>query len=80
MPFATIFEYTQSIDNPLLIEYFYNGEKIDDPVLFFELNPGAFELFFPSEEEIIDMINKKKLFFQTHKLIISEYGFHLIQL
>jgi len=76
----TVFEYTQSMNIPLVIEYFFEGEKITDPVAFFEKNPGVFELFFPSQGEILDMINKKVLFFQTHKLVISEYGFHMIQL
>ncbi|WP_333600717.1 hypothetical protein [Flavobacterium sp.] len=80
MPFSAIFEYTQIINVPLTIEYFYEGEKMEDPATFFENNPGVFELFFPSPEEILDMINKKALYFQTHKLVISEFGFHLIHL
>ncbi|WP_162128440.1 hypothetical protein [Flavobacterium phycosphaerae] len=76
----TVFEYTQSMRIPLVIEYFFEGEKIADPAAFFEKNPGVFELFFPSHEETLDMINKKILYYQTHKLIVSEYGFYLIHL
>ena len=78
MSVATVFDYCQSIDNPLVVEYFYKGEKIDDPVLFFDLNPGLFELAFPSPEETQDMINKNILYGTTHKLVISEYGFNLV--
>ena len=80
MAIATVFEYTQNKNLPLVIEFFFEGEKLVDPTAFFENNPGVFDLFFPTPEEIRDMIDKKVLFFQTHKLIISEYGFHLIQL
>lgn len=80
MSISTVFEYTQSMQIPLLIEYFFEGEKIEDPTAFFEKNPGIFELFFPSQEETLDMINKKVLYYQTHKLVISEYGFYLIHL
>ena len=76
----TVFEYAESMQIPLVIEYFFEGEKIEEPATFFENNPGVFELFFPSQEDTVDMINKKALFHQTHKLIISEYGFHLIRL
>ena len=78
MSVAAIFEYSQSIDNPLVLEYFFKGEKIDDPALFFDLNPGLFELAFPSQEATLDMINKNLLYGTTHKLVISEYGFNLV--
>lgn len=78
MSISTVFEYCQSIDNPLVIEYLYKGEKIDDPALFFDLNPGLFELAFPSSEATQDMINKNLLYGTTHKLVISEYGFDLV--
>ena len=78
MSVTTVFEYCQSIDNPLVLEYFYKGEKLEDPVLFFDLNPGLFELAFPSHEETQEMINKNLLFGATHKLVVSEYGFNLV--
>ena len=78
MSVTTVFEYCQSIDNPLVLEYFYKGEKLEDPALFFDLNPGLFELAFPSHEETQEMINKNLLFGATHKLVISEYGFNLV--
>ncbi len=80
MSIYTVFEYTQSMPIPLVIEYFFEGEKMEDPDTFFEKNPGVFELFFPSQEDTLDMINKKILYCQTHKLVISEYGFYLIHL
>ena len=78
MSISTVFDYCQSIDNPLVIEYLYKGEKIDDPALFFDLNPGLFELVFPTPEETENMINKTMLYGTTHKLVISEYGFDLV--
>ncbi|MEO7173951.1 hypothetical protein [Flavobacterium sp.] len=78
MSVTTVIEYCQSIDNPLLIEYYFKGELIDDPDLFFDLNPGLFELAFPSAEKTQDMINKNLLYGTTHKLVISEYGFNLV--
>lgn len=78
MSITAIFEYCESIDNPLLIEYFYKGEKIEDPALFFDLSPGLYEKVFPSLEETQEMINKYVLFGATHKLVISEYGFDLV--
>ena len=80
MSIATVIEYAKSETIPLVVEFFYEGEKINDPATFFEENPSILELFFPSPEEIQDMINKKVLYYQTHKLVISDYGFHLIQL
>lgn len=77
MSISTVFDYCQSIDNPLVIEYLYQGEKIDDPALFFDLNPGLFQLAFPTPEETENMINKTLLYGTTHKLVISEYGFNL---
>ena len=79
MSISTVFEYCQSINTPLVLEYFYKGEKIDDPALFFDLNQGLFELAYPSIEETQLMIDKYLIFSSTHKLVISEYGFHLIQ-
>ena len=79
MSISTVFEYCQSINTPLVLEYFYKGEKIDDPALFFDLNQGLFELDYPSIEETQLMIDKYLIFSSTHKLVISEYGFHLIQ-
>lgn len=78
MPITTIFEYCQSIDTTLMLEYYFKGEKIDDPILFFDLNPGLFEQAFPSPEATQDMINKNLLYGATHKLVISEYGFNLV--
>lgn len=78
MSITTVVEYCQSINNPLLIEYFYKGEKIEDPELFFDLSPGLFEAVFPSLDEMHAMINKNMLYSTTHKLVISEYGFTLV--
>ena len=78
MSVAAVFDYCQSIDNPLVVEYFYKGEKIDDPALFFDLNPGLFELAFPSPEATQEMINENLLSGTTHKLVISDYGFNLV--
>ena len=78
MSVATVFEYCQSLDTPLVLEYFYHGEKIEDPILFFEQNPGLFEMVFPSHEETQQMINKNLLYVATHKLVISEFGFNLV--
>lgn len=78
MSVAIVFDYCQSIDNPILLEYFYRGEKIDDPALFFDLTPGLFEEAFPSAEETQMMIDKYVLFGATHKLVVSEYGFNLV--
>ena len=75
---STIFKYCQIFDTPLVLEYFYKGEKIDDPELFFDLNPGLFELAFPSLEETQAMINKNLLYGASHKLVVSEYGFNLV--
>jgi len=76
----TFFKFTQSRHIPLVIEFFFEGEKIEDPVAFFEKNPGIYDLFFPTPEETLEMINQKVLYYETHKLIVSEYGFHMIQL
>lgn len=78
MSVTQVFDYCESIDNPLVVEFFYRGEKIDDPALFFDLSPGLFEMAFPSQTEIRDTINKYMLFGTTHKLVISEYGFNLV--
>lgn len=78
MSVETVLDYCQSIDNPLLVEYYYKGEKVDDPALFFDLNRGLFEKAFPSPRETQEMINRHLLFGATHKLVISEYGFNLV--
>lgn len=59
MPVGAVFEYCQSLDNLLVLEYFYHGEKLDNPILFFDEHPGLFEMEFPSHEETQHMINKK---------------------
>lgn len=78
MPISAVFEYCESIDSPLVVEYFYKGEKLEDPALFFDLTSGLFELAFPSPEETQEMIDKNLLYGATHKLVISEYGFNLL--
>lgn len=77
---SAVYKYAQSLGMPLIIEYFFQGEKIEDPSFFFEMNQGLLETAFPSQEETVTMINKYIIFSQTHKLVISEYGFHLIHL
>ena len=79
MPISTVFDYCQTVNTPLVLEYFYKGEKIDDPELFFDLHTGLFELAYPSAEETQLEIDKFLIFSSTHKLVISEYGFNLIQ-
>lgn len=78
MAVAAVFEYCQSINSSLLLEYYFNGELLDDPALFCDLNPGLFKQAFPSPEATLDMINKNLLYSTTHKLVISEYGFNLV--
>lgn len=80
MTFFTVNNYLQSINSSLVIEYFYKGEKIEDPATFFEQHQGLFKVYFPSFEETQAAINKYILFSETHKLVISEYGFHLIHI
>lgn len=75
---SAVFEYAQNLGTPLLIEYFYHGEKIEDPTVFFEENEALFITAFPSYEETVTMINKYVIFNATHKLVISEYGFNLV--
>ena len=77
---SAVFEYAQSFATPLVMEYFYKSEKIEDPCAFFEIHRSLFEVAFPSEEETVTMINKYVIYSDTHKLVISEYGFHLIHL
>lgn len=79
MPSA-VYEYAQNFGVPLLLEYFYQGEKIGHPSAFFEANPNLLEIAFPSQQETIAMINRYAIYSETHKLVISEYGFHLIHL
>ena len=78
MKFSTIYEFTKSVTTPLLIEYFYKGEKIQDPAAFFEEHDGQLEFAFPSLEETQLMIDKYVIYHQTNKLVISEHGFHLV--
>jgi hypothetical protein len=78
MPVATVFEHCLSLDNRLVVEYFYHREKLDNPVSFFDRNPGLFELVFPSHEETQHMNNKNLLYGAMHKLVISEFGFNLV--
>ena len=80
MILSAVFEHAQSFDTPLVVEYYYRGEKLETPKSFFEKNSGLFELAFPSAEETIHEINKYLIYRETHKLVISEYGFHLIHL
>lgn len=80
MILSAVFEQAQKLDTPLLIEYYYGGEKIENPIEFFEANKSFYDLVFPSPEETLSMINKYIIYRETHKLVISEYGFHLIHL
>ena len=75
---AAVFQYAQGFGTPLVLEYYYDGEKIEDPTTFFEVNEGLYETVFPSLEETQAMINKYLIFCETHKLVISEYGFNLV--
>lgn len=80
MILATVFEQAQQYDTHLLLEYYFCGEKIEDPIHFFEVNKSLYELVFPSPKETLSMIDKYIIYRETHKLVISEYGFHLIHL
>ena len=77
---SAVHEYAQSFGTPLVLEYFFGGERIVHPSAFFEANQELLENAFPSQEEIVSMINKYAIYSATHKLVISEYGFHLIHL
>lgn len=77
---SAVYEYARSFATPLVLEYFYKGEKIEHPSAFFKANPGLLEMAFPSQEETKAMINKYIIYSSTHKLVISEYGFHLVHL
>lgn len=77
---SAVFEYAQSFATPLILEYFYQGKKIENPSAFFKIHQGLLKVVFPSEEETVAMINKYVIYSDTHKLVISEYGFHLIHL
>ncbi|MEY2629587.1 MAG: hypothetical protein RLZZ469_482 [Bacteroidota bacterium] len=80
MILSAVFEQAQRYDTPLLIEYYFRGEKIEDPITFFEVNQPFCEYIFPSTTETLIMVNKYLIYRETHKLVISEYGFHLIHL
>jgi hypothetical protein len=80
MLLSAVFEQAQIHNIPLLIEYYYCGEKIENPLDFFEANKQFYNLIFPTPEETLVMINKYIIYRETHKLVISEYGFHLIHL
>ncbi len=75
-----LFEFTQNTDIPLTLEFYYMGNKIEDPKNYFEANPTIFDFFFPQRAEILGKICNNLRFKDTHKLVISEYGFHLIPL
>ena len=78
MSLSTIIKYSQRFKITLIIEYFYKGEKIDNPIAFFEKNPVIFEKEFPARTEFVSKIAENLKFKDTHKLVVSEYGFHLI--
>jgi len=80
MSYPAVLEYVQKNNIFLTLEFFYMGEKIDDPTTYFEADATIFEFFFPKSEEIFVMINDNLKFKDTHKLVISEYGFHVIRL
>ncbi|MDI9258104.1 MULTISPECIES: hypothetical protein [Flavobacterium] len=80
MILSAVFEHAQRLDTPFLVEYYFLGEKIEDPILFFEMNKTLYDSVFPSPEETLNMVNKYIIYRETHKLVISEYGFHLIHL
>ncbi len=75
-----VFEFTQNTNIELTLEFYYMGNKIEDPKNYFEANPTIFDFFFPLPTEILAKICNNLRFKDTHKLVISEYGFHLIQL
>lgn len=78
MILAAVYDYAQSFGTPLVLEYYYYGEKIEDPTVFFAMNHELYETAYPSLEETQDMINKYVIFCKTHKLVVSEFGFNLV--
>jgi hypothetical protein len=80
MSVSKIIKYCQSNKAPLTIEFYYNGALIENPKSFFGASPLLFEKDFPSVEAIIEAIGNNYHVKNTHKLVISEYGFHLIKL
>jgi hypothetical protein len=80
MILSAVFEQAQRYDTPLVIEYYFRGEKIEDPIHFFEVNQSFLEFIFPSPAETLAMVNKYIIYRETHKLVISEHGFQMIHL
>jgi hypothetical protein len=78
MPFSKIIDYCQSIKVPITIEFYYKGTLLENPIDFFVQHPQLFENEFPSSEAIIAKIVENHIYKDTHKLAISEYGFHRI--
>jgi hypothetical protein len=78
MILAEVYDYAQSFGTPLVLEFYYYGEKIEDPAAFFAANEGLYETAFPSLEETQVNINKYAIFCDTHKLVVSEFGFNLV--
>ncbi|TBX70139.1 hypothetical protein EZL74_05175 [Flavobacterium silvisoli] len=80
MPCSKIIEYTQSGKLPITVEFYYKGDFLADPKTFFSSNLSVFENEFPKSDEIIAQIAAHQTYKNTHKLIISEYGFFRIQI
>jgi hypothetical protein len=78
MILTAVYDYAKSFSTPLVLEYYYRGDKIENPEIFFAVNEGLYETAFPSLEETQTMINKYVLFCSTHKLVVSELGFNLV--
>ncbi|MFM2213200.1 MAG: hypothetical protein RL427_463 [Bacteroidota bacterium] len=80
MSIIKIVEYCQSIKVPITIEFYYKGNLIEQPQQFFANHSGLFENEFPSTEAIMAQIVDNHIYKETHKLAISEGGFHRIPL
>jgi hypothetical protein len=80
MSYSKFIEYCQSIKVPIAIEFYYKGTLLENPNEFFHLHPHLFENEFPSPDAIMAQIVENHSYKSTHKLAISEGGFHRIPL
>jgi len=80
MSVLKIIEYCQSIKVPIAVEFYYKGTLLEEPKEFFKRHPDLFEKEFPSIDAIMAQIVENHLYKDTHKLVISDCGFHRIPL
>lgn len=72
MNLNNLIEHYELPDSSLIIEYFYKGEKLENPKDFFKQFPEIFQNEFPSKSEFKTAQEEALKFKKTHKLIISE--------